>query len=141
MKIDQIKYKNIYPNLIKINRYQKKVNAIFKENSRVNNNYNLNLKLSSQMKIILEIYSEENPTNLYFKSILTMNELYDLYSDFKTYNNVNDIYEFMNDIINKGNYEIKFDGESAYLILLFNNTKINIILNKEKRSFEPSDSE
>ena len=141
MKIDQIKYKNIYPNLIKINRYQKKVNAIFKENSQVNNNYNLNLKLSSQMKIILEIYSEENPTNLYFKSILTMNELYDLYSDFKTYNNINDIYEFMNDIINKGNYEIKFDGESAYLILLFNNTKINIILNKEKISFEPSDSE
>ena len=141
MKIEQIKYKNIYPNLIKINRYQKKVNAIFKENSHVNNNYNLNLKLSSQMKIILEIYSEENPTNLYFKSILTMNELYDLYSDFKTYNNINDIYEFMNDIINKGNYEIKFDGESAYLILLFNNTKINIILNKEKVSFEPSDSE
>ena len=141
MKIEQIKYKNIYPNLIKINRYQKKVNAIFKENSRVNNNYNLNLKLSLQMKIILEIYSEENPTNLYFKSILTMNELYDLYSDFKTYNNINDIYEFMNDIINKGNYEIKFDGESAYLILLFNNTKINIILNKEKISFEPSDSE
>ena len=70
-----------------------------------------------------------------------MNELYDLYSDFKTYNNINDIYEFMNDIINKGNYEIKFDGESAYLILLFNNTKINIILNKEKISFEPSDSE
>ena len=141
MKIEQIKYKNIYPNLIKINRYQKKVNAIFKENSRVNNNYDLNLKLSSQMKIILEIYSEENPTNLYFKSILTMNELYDLYSDFKTYNNINDIYEFMNDIINKGNYGIKFDGESAYLILLFNNTKINIILNKEKISFEPSDSE
>ena len=141
MKIEQIKYKNIYPNLIKINRYQKKVNAIFKENSRVNNNYNLNLKLSLQMKIILEIYSEENPTNLYFKSILTMNELYDLYSDFKTYNNINDIYEFMNNIINKGNYEIKFDGESAYLILLFNNTKINIILNKEKISFEPSDSE
>lgn len=140
-KIDQIKYKNIYPNLIKINRYQKKVNDIFKENSHVNNNYNLNLKLSLQMKIILEIYSEENPTNLYFKSILTMNELYDLYSDFKTYNNINDIYEFMNDIINKGNYEIKFDGESAYLILLFNNTKINIILNKEKISFEPSDSE
>ena len=51
MKIDQIKYKNIYPNLIKINRYQKKVNAIFKENSHVNNNYNLNLKLSSQMKM------------------------------------------------------------------------------------------
>jgi predicted RNase H-like nuclease (RuvC/YqgF family) len=93
------------------------------------------------MKIILEIYSEENPTNLYFKSILTMNELHDLYSDFKTYNNINDIYEFMNNIINKGNYEIKFDGESAYLILLFNNTKINIILNKEKISFEPSDSE
>ena len=141
MKIEQIKYKNIYPNLIKINCYQKKVNAIFKENSRVNNNYNLNLKLSLQMKMILEIYSEENPANLYFKSILTMNELYDLYSDFKLYNNINDIYEFMNNIINKGNYEIKFDGESAYLILLFNNTKINIILNKEKISFEPSDSE
>ena len=72
MKNEQIKYKNIYPNLIKINRYQKKVNAIFKENSQVNNNYNLNLKLSSQMKIILEIYSEENPTNLYFKSILLL---------------------------------------------------------------------
>ena len=133
-----------FPNFIKINRYNKKVNAIFKETASINNNYILNIKLSSQMKIIIEIYSEENPTNLYFKSILTINELKNMHSIFKYYISINDIYESINDIISKGKYEIKFENysnENIYLFLYINNEQIKIKLKKEKISFEQNDLE
>ena len=141
-KYPQCKYN--FPNYIKINKYNTKVNALFREQAVINNNYLLNIKLSSQMKIILEIYSEENPTRLYFKSILTPNELKSMNSFFEYFISINDIYETINDIINKGKYEIKFEDSSnsnIYLFLYINNEQIKILLKKEKISFEQNDLE
>ena len=132
------------PNLLKINRYAKKVKTIFKENPNLNSSFCLNIKLSSQMKIILEIYSEENPTNLFYKSKLSLNEFHNLHSFFDKYNDINDIYEVINVIINKGLYDIKFESNSnlnVYLILYINNMQIKIHLNKEKIFFQQNDLE
>ena len=126
-----------FPNLLKINRYEKKVTII----SEKKENYLLNIKLLTKMKLIFEVYSEENPMNLYFKSTLTLNELNNLHSYFTSYNNINDIYKLINDIVNKGNYEIKFEDNSKTkitLILDINNENIIINLNKEKITFEPN---
>ena len=82
----------IYSNIIKINKYRKKLENNFKEPKNINTNYSINLKFSSENKIIIEIYSEENPFNHYFKSILTLEDLIKVNSHFKSYSNIIDMY-------------------------------------------------
>ena len=133
-----------FPNLIKLNRYKKKVNVIFKEIENINNLYYVNFKLSSQLKLIFEIYSDSDPINLYFKSILTLDELKNFYSYFKAYTNINDIYEIINEVINKGKYEINIDENSKTnleLILSFDKEKIIIYLKNEKIHFDLKDED
>ena len=137
-------YRINFPNLIKINRYKKNVNILFRENAHLNRNFILNIKLSSQMLLILEIYSEENPTNLYYKSKFNLNELNNLHSYFKSFININDIYEAINEVVNKGKYDIKFEGNSNLkvdLILYINNEQIKFHLNKAKNTFDQNDLE
>ena len=123
------KNKLILPDIIKLNKYKKTLNNVLQEKEAINNKYHLNIKLSSQDQLIIEIYSEENPTNNHFKSILTLEELVNLHSFFKSYNNINEAYEAINDIIKKDNYNIGFDTNQiskVNLTLQVNNDQIAI---------------
>ena len=129
----------IYSNIIKINKYKKKLEYNFKEPKNINTNYCVNLKFSSENKIIIEIYSEENPFNQYFKSILTLDDLIKINSNFKSYSNITEIYKIMNNIMNKGNYDIKNNNDSnsfINLVLPINNEQIQISLKKENIAFD-----
>ena len=143
--MDSIKSRNNIPKLIKLSKYQKNLNIIFREKSSMNNNFNINIKISSQQKLIIEIYSEENPTQLYFKAHLTLNDLNNIHPSLKSYTNINDIYELINNMMNKDKYDIKFDNNinisNAFLILLNEQEEIKIELNKEKISLENNDIE
>ena len=143
--MDSIKSRNNIPKLIKLSKYQKNLNIIFREKSSMNNNFNINIKISSQQKLIIEIYSEENPTQLYFKAHLTLNDLNNIHPSLKSYTNINDIYELINNMMNKDKYDIKFDNDinisNAFLILLNEQEEIKIKLKKEKISLENNDIE
>ena len=124
--------------------YKRRLNAIFKEATNTNNIYCVNLKLTSQFKIIFEIYSEENPINLYFKTKLDIKELNTLHSYFNSFKNINDIYEAINDIMRNGNYGIIFNdsqNKKIVLILFINKEQIKIDLNRENISIEQNDLE
>ena len=54
--MDSIKSRNNIPKLIKLSKYQKNLNIIVREKSSMNNNFNINIKISSQQKLIIEIY-------------------------------------------------------------------------------------
>ena len=118
---------------------------MFREKASMNNNFIINLKLSSQQKLIIELYSEENPTNLYFRAHLTLNDLNRMYPCFQSYTNINDIYELMNNMMNKDKYDIKFENNinisNVLLILLNDKEEIKIKLNKEKITFENNNLE
>ena len=143
--METIKPKLNFPKLTKLNKYQKKINLIVQEKASMDNNFNINIKLSSQLKMIIEVYSEENPINLYYRTHLTLNDLNNLHPCFQTYKNISDIYELINNMINKDKYAIKFENDSnalnAVLILLNDKDEIKIKLIKEKMSFENNDLE
>ena len=133
-----------FPNIIKIKRYKRGINSISKEKGNTTNIYCVNIKLSSQFKIDFEIYSEENPINLYFKSKLNIRELSTLHSYFNSFKNIDDIYEAINDLINKGKYDIVLDdneSKKVILILFLNNEQIKIDLKKENIAIERNDLE
>jgi len=141
---EKAKNKLILPNIIKMNKYKKILNNILQEKETINSNYCLIIKLSSQNQLIIEIYSEENPTNKHFKSTLTLKELNKFHSYFKSYNNINEAYESINDIIKKDNYDMGFEGNQnsiINLILIVNNEQIKISLNEEKIPFIQNDLE
>ena len=141
---EKAKNKLILPNIIKMNKYKKVLNNISQEKENINDNYHLNMKLSSKNQLIIEIYSEENPTNKHFKSTLTLEELINSYSYFKTYNNINEAYEAINNIIKKDNWYMRFDdnqNSKINLILQVDNDQIKISLNQEKIHFNQNDFE
>ena len=130
------------PNILKMNKYKRRINTIFKEAENTNNIYCVNIKLSSQFNIIFEIYSEANPKNLYFKSKLNINDLKSLHTFFYSFKDINEIFEAINDIINKGKYDISFDSsqnKKIILILFVGNEQIKIDINKENISIEGND--
>ena len=143
--MESTKSKFNFPKLIKLNKYQKNLNVLFREKASMNNNFIINLKLSSQQNLIIEFYSEENPTNLYFRAHLTLNDLNNMHPCFHSYTNINDIYELINNMLNRDKYDIKFENNTnisnVILILLNDKEEIKIKLNKEKISFENNNLE
>ena len=132
---------NAYPNIIKFDRYYKRVEAVFKENAAVNDVYIFNIKVTSQNNLIFEVYSEEKPTSLYYKLNLSIEQLKKLSSLFQSKANINEIYDLINYIISQNSYEIKFENssnEKIVIILYANKEQVKIILPKEKIMFEPN---
>ena len=130
---------NTYPNIIKFDRYYKRVAALFKDNAEINDVYIFNIKAASQNNLIFEVYSEEKPTSLYYKLNLSIDQLKKLSGLFQSKTNINEIYDLINYIISQNSYEIKFENSSnkAIVIILYaDKEQIKIILPKEKIIFE-----
>ena len=130
---------NAYPNIIKFDRYYKRVAALFKDNAEINDVYIFNIKVASQNNLIFEVYSEEKPTSLYYKLNLSIDQLKKLSGLFQSKRNINEIYDLINYIISQNSYEIKFENSSnkAIVIILYaDKEQIKIILPKEKIIFE-----
>ena len=130
---------NAYPNIIKFDRYYKRVAALFKDNAEINDVYIFNIKVASQNNLIFEVYSEEKPTSLYYKLNLSIDQLKKLSGLFQSKTNINEIYDLINYIISQNSYEIKFENSSnkAIVIILYaDKEQIKIILPKEKIIFE-----
>ena len=130
---------NAYPNIIKFDRYYKRVAALFKDNAEINDVYIFNIKAASQNNLIFEVYSEEKPTSLYYKLNLSIDQLKKLSGLFQSKTNINEIYDLINYIISQNSYEIKFENSSnkAIVIILYaDKEQIKIILPKEKIIFE-----
>ena len=130
---------NAYPNIIKFDRYYKRVAALFKDNAEINDVYIFNIKVVSQNNLIFEVYSEEKPTSLYYKLNLSIDQLKKLSGLFQSKTNINEIYDLINYIISQNSYEIKFENSSnkAIVIILYaDKEQIKIILPKEKIIFE-----
>ena len=130
---------NAYPNIIKFDRYYKRVAALFKDNAEINDVYIFNIKVESQNNLIFEVYSEEKPTSLYYKLNLSIDQLKKLSGLFQSKTNINEIYDLINYIISQNSYEIKFENSSnkAIVIILYaDKEQIKIILPKEKIIFE-----
>ena len=108
----------INQNKIENRKHEQKLKSYFKESINIKNNYNINLKFSLDNKIIIEIYLEANSFISYYKSLLTLNDLINLNPNFKSHNDIKDIYEEMNDMIKKWNYYIKYSNEFNDLIYL-----------------------
>ena len=136
---------NNYPNLIKFDRYYKRVeNIITKEKATVDNVYVFNIKLLPKNEIMFEAYSEEKPTLFYYKLAVTIDELKNAVPLFQSKNNINEIYDEINKIVDKNNYELKFEDSSyknIVIFLLLNNEQVKISLPKEKIEFEPNYNE
>ena len=127
---------NAYPNIIKFDRYYKRVEAVFKENAAVNDVYIFNIKVTSQNNLIFEVYSEEKPTSLYYKLNLSIEQLKKLSSLFQSKANINEIYDLINYIISQNSYEIKFENssnEKIVIILYANKEQVKIIKGKPIR--------
>ena len=130
---------NAYPNIIKFDRYYKRVAALFKDNAEINDVYIFNIKVASQNNLIFEVYSEEKPTSLYYKLNLSIDQLKKLSGLFQSKTNINEIYDLINYIISQNSYEIKFENSSnktIAIILYADKEQIKIILPKEKIIFE-----
>ena len=130
---------NAYPNIIKFDRYYKRVAALFKDNAEINDVYIFNIKVASQNNLIFEVYSEEKPTSLYYKLNLSIDQLKKLSGLFQSKTNINEIYDLINYIISQNSYEIKFENSSnktIVIILYADKEQIKIILPKEKIIFE-----
>ena len=130
---------NAYPNIIKFDRYYKRVAALFKDNAEINDVYIFNIKAASQNNLIFEVYSEEKPTSLYYKLNLSIDQLKKLSGLFQSKTNINEIYDLINYIISQNSYEIKFENSSnktIVIILYADKEQIKIILPKEKIIFE-----
>ena len=136
---------NNYPNLIKFDRYYKRVeNVITKEKATIDNVYVFNIKLLPKNEIMFEVYSEEKPTLFYYKLNVTIDELKNAVPLFHSKNSINEIYDEINKIINKNNYELKFEDPSYKKIVIFlfiNNEQVKISLPKEKIEFETNYNE
>ena len=136
---------NNYPNLIKFDRYYKRVeNVITREKAAIDNVYVFNIKLLPNNEIMFEVYSEEKPTLFYYKLNVTIDELKNAVPLFQSKKNINEIYDEINKIINKNNYELKFEDPSYKKIVIFlfiNNEQVKISLPKEKIEFETNYNE
>ena len=136
---------NNYPNLIKFDRYYKRVeNIITREKAAIDNVYVFNIKLLPKNEIMFEVYSEEKPTLFYYKLNVTIDELKNAVPLFHSKNSINEIYDEINKIINKNNYELKFEDPSYKKIVIFlfiNNEQVKISLPKEKIEFETNYNE
>ena len=136
---------NNYPNLIKFDRYYKRVeNLITKEKATVDNVYVFNIKLLPNDEIMFEVYSEEKPTLFYYKLKVTIDDLKNAIPLFQSKNNINDIYDEINKIINGNSYSLKFEDTSNKQMVIFlyiNNEQVKISLPKEKIEFEPNYNE
>ena len=136
---------NNYPNLIKFDRYYKRVeNVITREKATIDNVYVFNIKLLPNNEIMFEVYSEEKPTLFYYKLNVTIDELKNAVPLFQSKNNINELYDEINKIINNNNYELKFEDTSFKQIAIFlfiNNEQVKISLPKEKIEFETNYNE
>ena len=136
---------NNYPNLIKFDRYYKRVeNIITREKAAIDNVYVFNIKLLPKNEIMFEVYSEEKPTLFYYKLNVTIDELKNAVPLFQSKNNINELYDEINKIINNNNYELKFEDTSFKQIAIFlfiNNEQVKISLPKEKIEFETNYNE
>ena len=134
-----------YPNLIKFDRYYKRVeNVITREKAANDNVYVFNIKLLPNNEIMFEVYSEEKPTLFYYKLNVTIDELKNAVPLFQSKNNINEIYDEINKIVDKNNYELKFEDSSYKKMVIFlfiNNEQVKISLPKEKIEFEPNYNE
>ena len=91
------------------------------------------------MKIIIELYSEENPFSFYYKTSLSKEQLNNLHQNFNSYTDITDIYEDINDIISEDDYDIKIEegtNNKVFLILKVNYDNIYIKLSKDKNNIE-----
>ena len=132
---------NIYTNLLKYDRYYKIVDAKFKQSSVIIDKYILNIKLTTRNELILEIYAEENPTNLYYKLKLTIEQLNNMHPLFQSKNDINEIYDIINSVVSQNGYEVKYENFSnvnIVMLLYVNKQKIKFTLPKEKITFEPN---
>ena len=136
---------NNYPNLIKFDRYYKRVeNIITREKAAIDNVYVFNIKLLPKNEIMFEVYSEEKPTLFYYKLNVTIDELKNAVPLFHSKNSINEIYDVINNIIDKNNYELKFEDPSYKKMVVFlfiNNEQVKISLPKEKIEFETNYNE
>ena len=136
---------NNYPNLIKFDRYYKRVeNIIIREKAAIDNVYVFNIKLLPKNEIMFEVYSEEKPTLFYYKLNVTIDELKNAVPLFQSKNKINELYDEINKIINNNNYELKFEDTSFKQIAIFlfiNNEQVKISLPKEKIEFETNYNE
>ena len=136
---------NNYPNLIKFDRYYKIVENLKTREKATNDNvYVFNIKLLPKNEIMFEVYSEEKPTLFYYKLKVTIDELKNAVPLFKSKNSINEIYDAINNIIDKNNYELKFEDPSYKKMVIFlfiNNEQVKISLPKEKIEFESNYNE
>ena len=136
---------NNYPNLIKFDRYYKIVENLKTREKATNDNvYVFNIKLLPKNEIMLEVYSEEKPTLFYYKLKVTIDELKNAVPLFKSKNSINEIYDEINSIIDKNNYELKFEDSSYKKMVIFlfiNNEQVKISKNKKKIEFETNYNE
>ena len=121
---------NIYfPYLIKLNQFTKIIN---------NKKYYIRLGLTSKNNISFEYYDKEDLINSYYILSLNAEEIYKLNDNFKSKKNLDELYNYISDILNKGNFDIKFSNQlnnQCLLVLLDNKDEISITLNKGKISF------
>ena len=121
------KTNNIYwPYLIELKTFNKIIND--------KNNY-IRLGLTSSNKINIECYNDEDLNNTYHKSSFNITEIQNLNDCFKSQKDIKEIYNNIIEILNKGEFDIKFSNTSISLILISNQKEVNINLNKEKISF------
>ena len=124
------KNQNIYwPYLIKLNQFNKNIN---------NKNNCIRIGLTSKKNLNIEFYYEEDPNNSFHKNSLNISEIQNINDIFKSKKNMDEIYNFIFEILFIGEFDIKNSNKSKdeiLLLLFYNKNEINITLKKEKISF------
>ena len=115
-----------WPNLVKMNQFTKIINAI---------NNCIRLGLTSENFLNIEYYKKEEPINTFHKTSLNLANIQNLYEIFKSKKTIDEIYNFIYNILDKENYDLKFSDEQIILVLFYDKNEINISLKKEKKTF------
>jgi hypothetical protein len=126
---DTYQKQNIYfPYFIKLNQFSKMIN---------NQKNAIRLGLSSNNNLIIEYYIENDPNNTFHKIALNIKDAYNLNKIFEPKKSIEEVYNDIYDILQKGDFDIKYHNESnntINIILFKDKENINIILNRIKIS-------
>ena len=115
-----------WPYLVKLNQFTKNINEKKKY---------IKLGLTRENNLNIEFYEEEDPINTFHKASLNLTDIQNLNDIFRPLKSINEVYNFIYDILNKENYDIKLSDEQIILVLLIDKNEIHINLKKEKISF------
>jgi hypothetical protein len=118
---------NYWPYLIKLNQF----NKIIKDKAN-----SIRLGLTSTSKILFEYYANEALNHSLYKSSLSIMELYDLDDYFKSMKSIDEIYIYISEILDKGEFNIEsLNSDTIILILVCDKKEFKINLNKQINSF------